>query len=106
MDDVKYFIHRNSYEENPYFDYEKDVCTFPVKDIYPFIHEANDIDELRAIICKEFVINENDCLVYQLPTSDSDVDYDGDDNSESYYRDENDRREEESTLQFQEDDWD
>lgn len=101
MDDIKYFIHRHSYEDNPYFDYEKDMCEFPVEDIFPFIHEANDVDELRAVISKEFVINENDCLVYKLPISESD----SDDNYEDENEAENDPKEETSALGTEEDDW-
>lgn len=80
IDDVKYFIHRHSCENSLYFDYEKDIFEFPVPNIFPFIHEVINIDELRTIIRTEFVINENDCIVYKLPEdSDFDDDYEDDD---------------------------
>lgn len=67
LDDVKYFINRHLYDDNPYFDYEKNICTFPVEDIFRSVHDASDLNEMRTIIRKEFVINNNDCIEHKLP---------------------------------------
>lgn len=68
IDDVKYFMNRHLYEEDQYFvDERGGIFYFPVKDIFRHVHEASDLDELRAIIRKEFVINDQDCVERELP---------------------------------------
>lgn len=67
IDDVKYFMNRHLYEDDQYFVEDKNIFHFPVKDIFLHVHEASDLDEMRAIIRKEFVINEQDCVEHELP---------------------------------------
>lgn len=69
LDDVKYFINRHLYVDDPFFDEDKNTFEFPVESIFHFVHDATDTNELRTIIRKEFVINENDCVVHDLPQS-------------------------------------
>lgn len=82
LDDVKYFIHRHSYEGDPYFDEERNICVFPVEDIFRYVHDAADLNELRTIIRKEFTINEMDCVEYKLEDESDYNDYDDTDDQE------------------------
>lgn len=66
MDDAKYFINRHLYDDDGYFNDEKNICEFPVIEIFQCVHEAADLNEFRTILCKEFVINENDCVVHKV----------------------------------------
>lgn len=69
MDDVKYFIYRNLSIDDPYFNEEKDICEFPVQDIFQFVHYAVEIDEMRKIIRQDgYEINEEDCVEQKLPS--------------------------------------
>lgn len=63
MDDAKYFINRHSDEDGRYFIYAQNAFEFPVRDIFEFVAESYDENELRTILRKEFVINENDCVI-------------------------------------------
>ncbi|XP_055311458.1 small RNA 2'-O-methyltransferase [Sitodiplosis mosellana] len=67
LDDVKYFINRHLYDDDLYFDQEKNICEFPVEDIFRHVHDASDLNEMRSIIRKEFVINDKDCVEHKLP---------------------------------------
>lgn len=79
LDAVKYFINRHLYTDDPFFDEEKNIFEFPVESIFHFVHDVADTNELRTIIRKEFVINENDCVVHNLPeSSDSELEYSDD----------------------------
>lgn len=79
MDDVKYFIHRHLSADDPYFNEEKDLCEIPLENILPFVHDTTDLNELRSILHKEFVINETDCIEHKLAeNSDFEQSDDGD----------------------------
>lgn len=78
LDDVKYFINRHLHYDDPYFDEERDICVFPVEDIFRFVHDASDLDELRTIIRKEFVINGEDCVESKLEVESDESDPDDD----------------------------
>lgn len=67
IDDVKYFMNRHFYEDDPYFVEEIERFQFPIQDIFRHVHDASDLDEMRAIIRKEFVINDQDCVEHELP---------------------------------------
>lgn len=84
MDDVKYFINRHLTADDQYFDEERDIWIFPLENMLPFVHDATDLKELRAIVQKEFMLNEHDCIEHKLiESSDFDEsDYD-DDNRDS-----------------------
>lgn len=89
LDDVKYFINRHLYEDDPFFDEEKNIFQFPIETIFSFVHDATDTNELRAIIRKEFVINDNDCVEHNMPEpSDSEQSNsdDGQENSWNQYQ--------------------
>lgn len=66
LDDVKYFIHRHLNADDPYFNEEKDICEIPLGNILPFVHDTSDLNELRTIIQKEFVVNAGDCIEHKL----------------------------------------
>lgn len=86
LDDVKYFINRHLCEEGAYFDEDRNICEFPIENIFHFVHDVADMNELRKIIRKEFVINEKDCIEQNIPVDDdyeldqSDDDYENHDN--------------------------
>lgn len=87
MDDVKYFINRHLNPDDPYFNDEKDICEIPLSNILPFVHDTADLNELRTIVHKEFVINEDDCIERKLiESSDYEQSDSGgdDDNNEDY----------------------
>lgn len=65
MDDSKYFIHRNSNEDEKYYNSETDRFAFPLGDIFQFVQDAASEMELRDILCKEFQIDENNCVVVE-----------------------------------------
>lgn len=70
LDEVKYFINRylNSFEY--YFNHEKNLYEFPLKDLYNSIKEAPDIDELRAILLDdEYKISSDDKITVEPPDS-------------------------------------
>lgn len=83
MDDVKYFINRHLDTDDPYYNEDKAIYQIPLDNILPFVHDAADLNELRTVVQKEFVINQNDCIE-QKPIEDSDYeedDYDQDDDN-------------------------
>lgn len=105
LDDVKYFINRHLYDDDPYYDYEKNICEFPIEDIFRFVHDASDLDEMRKIIRKEFVINDKDCVEQTLPESEySDYVSDEDKDEANKENDGSDRVV--ATTQEDEDNWD
>lgn len=63
LDDVKYFINRHRYEDDPFFNDEKNIYEFPIENILQFVDNFDDVNALRAIIQKEFTIDINDCIV-------------------------------------------
>lgn len=65
LDDSKYFIHRNSNEDEKYYDREADRFLFPLADIYQFVQDAASEMELREILRKEFPIDVNNCVVVE-----------------------------------------
>lgn len=67
LDDVKYYLHRHLSVDDPYFNENQDNFEFPIKDIYNFVHDVTDLNELRTIVRKEFEINERDCIAQNLP---------------------------------------
>lgn len=107
LDDVKYFINRHLYDDDPYFDYEKNICEFPVEDIFRYVHDASDLDELRKIIRKEFVINDKDCIEHKLPQQSGSEysDYNSDDDKDEADKENDDGNRVVATTQQDEDDW-
>lgn len=65
MDDSKYFIHRNSNEDEQYYNSETDQYLFPLEDIYQFVQDAANEMELREILLEQFRIDENNCVVVE-----------------------------------------
>lgn len=106
MDDVKYFINRHSYEDDGYYDYEKDLCIFPIEAIFQCVHDAADLDQMRTIILKEFVINAQDCVEYKLPVETQSESSDDEDENENDNNKENiSDNPTTSQAQDDEDDW-
>lgn len=66
MDDVKYFINRHLSADDPYFKEDRDICEIPLANVLPFVHDVADLNELRTIVQKEFVINQEDCIEHKL----------------------------------------
>lgn len=81
LDDVKYFIHRHLTADDVFFNEDRDICEFPVEEIFKFVHDADDLDEMRTIIRKEHVINDKDCVEQKL---DDESDYEQDDDYDDY----------------------
>lgn len=104
LDDVKYFINRHLYDEDPYFDSEKNICEFPVEEIFRFVHDASDLDEMRKIIRKEFVINDKDCVEHKLP-EESDAEFSDYDNDYEDKDDVDEGNDDHAPVQ-DDDDWD
>lgn len=104
MDDSKYFIHRNSNENEKYYNREEDRFLFPVADIYQFVQDAASESELREILCTEFRIDEHNCVVVEQQYE----------SEESHHDDDDDHNDDEPTLPSQnaidlvaaDDDWD
>lgn len=101
LDDVKYFINRHLYDDDPYFDYEKNICEFPIEHIFRFVHDSSDLNEMRTIIRKEFVINEKDCVEHKLP-EESDFEFDDHDDD----KDDHEVNKENTPPDLGDDDWD
>ncbi|XP_031639577.1 small RNA 2'-O-methyltransferase [Contarinia nasturtii] len=101
IDDVHYFINRNL---DTYLNEERNICEFPITEIFHCVRDVANIDELRTIIRAEFVVNENDCVEKALPENDdseiSDYDYDYDANKE------NDTNSLNGSVHFSEENWD
>lgn len=82
MDSVKYFITRNSIDESRFLDEDRNALVIPVSDLFVCVHEAASEAELRNIIEKEYVL-ENDCIVHSMENEESDTstDYDEDEDA-------------------------
>lgn len=105
LDDVKYFFHRHLSADDSYFNEERDICEFPVEDIFRFVHDAVEIDEMRSIIRQDgFEINEQDCVEHKLP-SDSDPEQSDSDEQDADETDENNSQDH-RTENAQDDCWD
>lgn len=95
MDDVRYFINRHLTVDDPYFNEEKNICEIPLANILPFVHDSADLNELRTIVQKEFLINEQDCIEHKLIESSDfeDDEYDEvDDNDAGDHDNDNDEK--------------
>lgn len=83
LDDVQYFIRRHIYHEDPYFNDSRNLFQFPIEEIFHYVHDAVDVDDLRSILLenKDFVI-ENDCVMADPPPESDSESYTDDENYE------------------------
>lgn len=73
MDNVEYFFNRFIYkfDEDFYYNMERDRYEFPLQEIYECVHEAPDYDELKSVVMKRYRIEENDSVIVPIPVDHS-----------------------------------
>lgn len=106
MDDVKYFINRHLTADDPYFNEEKDLCVIPLKSMLPFVHDVAHLNELRAIVLKEFPVNEHDCIEHKLVESSDFEQSDDDDNNDDDHDDYQQNASNQQNYDFDDESWD
>lgn len=72
MDNVVYFFNRfiYKYDEEFYYNPDRDRYEFPLNDIFNHVAVAPDYGELKQIVIKKYQIEENDIVVVAVPVSD------------------------------------
>lgn len=82
MDNVVHFFNRFTYkfDEEFFYNYERDRYEFPMQQIYECVHEAPDYEQLKNIVMKKYRIEENDIVIVPVPVDDaSNSEFDGSD---------------------------
>lgn len=81
LDDVKYFIHRHTVDDSMFLDEDSNTLIIPIDEMFPFVHQAASVAELRETVQNYYTIDNNNCIVYSLnddsssSSNDSDYDY-------------------------------
>lgn len=69
MDNVEYFFNRFIYkfDDEYYYNMDRDRYEFPLQQIYECVHEAPDYDELKRVVISKYCIEANDIVIVPVP---------------------------------------
>lgn len=69
MDNVESFFNRFIYrfDEEFYFNVDRDRYEFPLQQIYECVYNAPDIDQLRKVLMGKYHIGEDDIVIVPIP---------------------------------------
>lgn len=72
LHEAQYFFERYIYlyDEEFYYNFDRNLYEFPLQKIYEWIKMADDINELKEILLKNYKISENDLIEVPCPEND------------------------------------
>lgn len=69
MNTAEYFFNRFIYkfDEEFFYNMERDRYEFPMQEIYECVHDAPEYDELKNVLATKYCIEENDIVIVPAP---------------------------------------